>query len=376
MKVLRVPIGAAAYCSVVNADYTLLPLENDFLRYLRFAKDRAESTTKRYAETLAIFADWRERTGRDLQQALVDLHHFVIWLRMTPVNRHGSGQGRARSGKRVNQMLAPIREFAKHAVIAGAVPSSVLAALWEVADDRMLPAELKPEGGGLQYRAVPRHRVKETRRTQPTTATQAEAEALLRVALSHRDRFIIGLLWTTGIRVGGALGLRRSDMHLVGDARALGCQIPGPHIHLVRRDNPNGAAIKANEYAVPVRSDLLTLYERYLLEREQALRADSCDFVLVNIFHQPLGQPMTYPIVRQMLAGLSKKAGLNRTITPHMLRHGTARQLITHGADISMVQSILGQASIVSTQVYVTPDEDARRAAMNALPPLVGPGRA
>jgi len=238
-----------------------------------------------------------------------------------------------------------------------------------------VPDELKPEGGGLQYRAVPRHRVKETRRTQPKTATRAEVEALLTSASKDRDRFIIGLLWTTGVRIGGALGLRRSDMHLVGDARALGCSIPGPHIHLVRRDNVNGAAIKANEYTVPVRSDLLALYERYLLERQQLLGADSCDFVLVNLFHEPLGKPMTYPIVRQMLAGLSKKAGLARPVTPHMLRHGTARQLMAQGADISLVQSILGQASIMSTQVYVTPDQDARRAAMNALPPLVGPAR-
>jgi site-specific recombinase XerD len=161
-------------------------------------------------------------------------------------------------------------------------------------------------------------------------------------------------------------------MHLLDDARALGCHVAGPHIHLVRRDNPNGAAIKANEYAVPVRSDALALYEQYLLERDQALSADGCDFVLVNLFHEPIGQPMTYHVVRQMLAGLSKNAGLSRAITPHMLRHGTARQLISQGADISMVQSILGQASITSTQVYVTPDEDARRAAMNALPPLVG----
>jgi len=71
-----------------------------------------------------------------------------------------------------------------------------------------------------------------------------------------------------------------------------------------------------------------------------------------------------------MLARLSRKAGLSRVIRAHMLRHGSARELMRHGEDISTVQRILGHASVVSSQVYVVPDHDRLRAAVAALPPL------
>jgi integrase/recombinase XerD len=108
----------------------------------------------------------------------------------------------------------------------------------------------------------------------------------------------------------------------------------------------------------------------YLVEREAALGADQCDFVLVNLLHAPLGAPMTYPVVRQLLAGLSKRAGLARSITPHMLRHGTGRALVEEGEDISTVQRLLGHRALSSTQIYTTPSASSLRAAVDALPPL------
>ena len=83
---------------------------------------------------------------------------FVAMLRTTPIERPGSGQGRVRSPSRINQMLAAVRELYKHAVAVGTLDASVLALLYEVGDDRHLPAELRAEGAGLRYRAKPRHR--------------------------------------------------------------------------------------------------------------------------------------------------------------------------------------------------------------------------
>ena len=112
----------------------------------------------------------------------------------------------------------------------GAVDAAVLAALYEVGDDRHLPAELRPEGSGLRYRARPRH-VQRTRRSRrPVPVRQPEAEALLRAATCWRDRFLLVLLWFSGLRVGEVLGLRRSDLHLVPNSAALGCPVPGPHV--------------------------------------------------------------------------------------------------------------------------------------------------
>lgn len=76
---------------------------------------------------------------------------------------------------------------------------------------------------------------------------------------------------------------------------------------------------------VPVHTDVVAVYEMYLIERAAVPTAAECDFVFVNVFHEPLGAPMRYATAHQLLAGLSRKAGLARRVTPHMLRHGTSR---------------------------------------------------
>ena len=94
--------------------------------------------------------------------------------------------------------------------------------LYEVADDRHLPAELRPEASGLRYVARPRHRQREPRGARPVAVRQDEVEELLRAARSWRDRFIVSLLWFCGLRIGETLGLRRSDLHLVASAVSCG----------------------------------------------------------------------------------------------------------------------------------------------------------
>ena len=85
----------------------------------------------------------------------------------------------------------------------------------------------------------------------------------------------------------------------------------GPHLHVVARDNPNGASAKSGDRHVPVRAEVLSCYDRYVGEREACPRGDACDFVLVNLFHEPIGRPMSDDAVRQWLAVLSTRAGLS-----------------------------------------------------------------
>src|SRR5206468_1060959 len=153
-----------------------------FLSYLRLGRDRAEGTTKKYAENLAMYAGWLEVSGRDLVAGARELHGFVLWLRTSVVERAGSGAGRARSPSRVNHVLTAVREFYKYAVHRGDVPSEVLGWLWEVGDERFLPAALQREGSGLAYRAVPRHGLRASRSQSPRAATPEEVGALLRAA--------------------------------------------------------------------------------------------------------------------------------------------------------------------------------------------------
>lgn len=371
MRGLRVELtDTLAYWTVVDDGWQLVPSADAFLRHLRVGTDRAEGTTRSYAGDLALFLRWCDTTDRDLEAGLRVLGSFVGWLRTTPVQRAGSGVGRVRSPARINHVLAAVRELAKHGVANSTLDPSVLTALYEVSDDRHRPAELRAEGAGLRYIARPRHRQRERRQGRPSPVRQAETEALLRAARSWRDRFIIVLLWFCGLRIGEALGLRRSDLHLVGSAVSLGCSVPGPHLHVIGRDNPNGARAKSGQRAVPVRAEVLSCYDRYLTERAACPAADDCDFVLVNLFHQPFGEPMHADTVRSWLSDASGRAGLDRPVRPHMFRHATATELLARGAGLDVVRDLLGHASIRSTEAYAHPAPDQLRAAVDRLGPL------
>lgn len=369
-RVFRIELrDGRGYWTVVDDDYVKVAAADRFLFDLRFGRDRAESTTRVYAGELARFLEWCGASGRSLEEGARQLSAFVLALRSAVIERPGAGRGRAAGPARINHILVVVREFYKHAVGEGTVDASVLALLYEVGDDRFLPAELRPEGSGLRYRARPRHRLRTSRPARADAVSQAEWEALLEAASSWRDRFLLVLLWFGGLRIGEALGLRRADLHFVDSSTAMGCSVPGPHLHVVRREgNPNGASAKSrNDRAVPVGPWVLAYYDRYWAERLTCPGADGCDFVFVNLFHPPLGEPMTASAVRQWLRGLSRRAGLRRLIHPHMFRHATGTELAAAGAGIEVIGDLLGQASITSTQVYLHPGPERMRAAVEAV---------
>jgi integrase/recombinase XerD len=308
--------------------------------------------------------DWAARSGRDLERAAAELSRFVLVLRTSAIERRGRGYGQVRSAGRINHILAVVREFYKHAAAHRAVAGSVIAALYEVGDDRYLPAELRGEDGALRYRVRPRHKLRATRSGAPRVAEQQEWEALLEAARNWRDRFLLVLLWFSGLRIGEALGLRRSDLHLMGAATHLGCSVEGPHLHVVPRDNVNGAAAKSRrERVVPLAHYVVSYYDLYLDERESCAAAAGCDFVFVNLFHEPLGTPMRPGRVSQLFASLSARGELGRRVTPHMLRHAAGSAMMEAGG-LDVTQALLGHASITSTQMYLHPSLRRQREAV------------
>ena len=218
MKALRVELtGTLAYWTVVDDDWVPVALADAYLRHLRLGADRAEGTTRAYAGDLACYLGWCEVSGRDLLSGAAALGMFVVMLKTTPVARAGSG--RAGSGAGPDQPRpGPGARALQDAVADRALDASVLTLLFEVGDDRHLPAELRLEGSGLRYLARPRHVQRPRRAGLPVPVRREEAEALVRAARSWRDRFLLVLLWFCGLRVGEALGLRRSDLHLVPTA--------------------------------------------------------------------------------------------------------------------------------------------------------------
>jgi site-specific recombinase XerD len=170
------------------------------------------------------------------------------------------------------------------------------------------------------------------------------------------------LLRDTGLRIGEALGLRGEDMHLLPDSRALGCTVVGAHVHVRHRANPNGALAKSRfPRTVPASDAVLTAYAGYQHERAGLAGEDGTEMVMVNLYHQPLGAPMTYRAAKGWFERLAAACGF--PVRPHMLRHTAATNWVRAGIDLDVVQALLGHVSLASTTVYLHAcDEDKRHA--------------
>ena len=295
---VRLPSGVR-YWTVLDENLAVVSVADSFLRQVRFGRDGAESTTKAYAGGIALFLRWCARTGRDWQAGIGQLGLFMIWLQHAGPAGDGAvaevvagpGARPARSARRVNAVLAAVRGMVVHAVAEGTAPGYLVQVLYEVADDRDLPDEVRPEEGGTGWRMRARHRLHEPE-TVVDRASDEDMVAVLRGCCSARDRLIVLLMARAGLRRGEVLGLRRSDVHLLAGSRALGCGISRPHLHVVRRDdNPNRAAAKSRrQRAVPLDFVTVQAFDAYEFERMTVPAAASADFVFVNLFRSPAGR--------------------------------------------------------------------------------------
>ncbi len=276
--------SGSRYWTVVDEALDVVPVADRYLRELRFGRDRAESTTEVYAGGIALFLRWCGATGRDWREAADSIGLFMTWLKYTPAGggtvMPGPGAKPARGERRVNRVLVATRGFLVFAVNGGEAPQWVISQLFEVADTRSLPLAAQGEGTALRDRMRARHQVKEPD-TAVDRASDEEIVAMLGACLSARDRLIVLLLSRAGLRRGEAAGLRRSDLHLLPDNRVLGCETEGAHLHVIRRENVNGAWAKSRHVrAVPLDFLVVQAADQYQVERHQCPAARDSDYVL------------------------------------------------------------------------------------------------
>ncbi|MDE3207198.1 MAG: tyrosine-type recombinase/integrase [Acidobacteriota bacterium] len=340
-----------------------------------FGRAQAETTSAEYASSVALFLSWAELTGRDLTHAARDLHLFVSFLATTPIES-GRSAGSARTAGRINRILMAVREMYRFGAGDGTVPVEVIGHLYELA---------AREG----YQSLPgsrvRHRRREPRRaSEPDHATSGEVLALLRGANTARDRFLILLLAVLGLRVGQALGLRHSDVHLVPDVWSYGledparpgerCRTAGEHLHVVRRRNPNGAWSKARfDFCVQVPPIMLGFYDAFMVERDGVAESASNDMLIVALAGPTRGEAITARNVNKLFERLSSRA-CDRPIVPHMLRHFAASEHLSAGATRDELQALLGWSNIASAQPYIHISDAQRRAAVERLADRLGNG--
>jgi integrase/recombinase XerD len=172
-------------------------------------------------------------------------------------------------------------------------------------------------------------------RSLPRSLTEEEVEALLaapQVAdpLGHRDRTMLEVLYATGLRVSELVNLKHSQVSLnQGVIRILG---KGNRERLI----PLGeeAMRWLGEFARAPRGEIL-------LERQS-------DY----LFPTRRGERMTRQAFWHIIKRYARKANVNKELSPHTLRHAFATHLLNHGADLRVVQMLLGHSDLSTTQIY------------------------
>ncbi|MFJ2867459.1 tyrosine-type recombinase/integrase [Kitasatospora sp. NPDC087314] len=378
---VKLPSGDV-YWTVLDGQLAIVAEADDFLRHVRFGRAQAELTTKTYAGSIALYLRWCQRTGRDWRSAAVDLSLFITWLRYasaeltgvepptggTAMVLTGPGMKPQRGGARIENVLVGVRTFMRHAVNTGSVPSAVLSQLYELADTRDLPLEAQGEGDRMAYRLRAQHRVSVPRARRDRAADE-EVLALLRACRLARDRFIVLLLARAGLRRGEAAGLRREDMHFMPDSSALGCQVRGSHVHVVRRANANGAWAKSvRERWIPADWLVVQAHDQYVLERLSFPHGEHSDFALINLLRGHLGAPMSPDGVTELIERLGQRGGVDRAVTAHMLRHGFASNVGDSGGTVDEIAQLLGHSQLSSSEPYLHPAQHRIREAVERVP--------
>ena len=312
------PVDGEQWWVVVDAELVVHGEASDFLRCLQGAS-LSPHTIRVYAGRVAAFLGWCEAEGVAWRTiSLPDLARFKHFLEVNPIR-----DGRYRSGSTVNAVLTAVCELLRFCARTGLIEPAVAERLSEPRWLRFTPPGFEAGESG-QFRMVRARSLKARVETPfPDALTAEQSQAVLACCHRPRGRFVVVLLHDTGLRIGEALGLRREDMHLLPDSRSLGCAVVGAHVHVRRRANPNGALAKSRfPRVVPASDDVLAAYADYQAERAATLGADGSDMVLVNLYHEPLGAPMSYRAVKDFFDALARSCG--SPVRPHMMRHTAA----------------------------------------------------
>ena len=170
----------------------------------------------------------------------------------------------------------------------------------------------------------------------PTVLTQDEVRRMLVVPdtgkkMGIRDRAILEVMYATGMRVSELTNLRLNDLHL--------------DVHLVQ---PRGKGDK--ERIIPIGEVAERWLNRYLqsVRAPQLVNKPASDFVFLNA----RAKQLTRQAIWQLIKKTAQAAQIDKDVTPHTMRHSFATHLLENGADLRVVQELLGHSDITTTQIY------------------------
>ncbi|WP_457676343.1 site-specific tyrosine recombinase XerD [Thiolapillus sp.] len=269
-----------------------------FTDMLWLERGLSRNTLASYGSDLRHASKWL-RENRDVSLVQARQEHLLSWL----ASLVSSGQSARSSARR----LSALRQFFQYALREG----------W-VSSDPSLDIQAPRLGRPL-----------------PSTLTEAEVEALLQApdtgtAEGFRDRGMLELLYATGLRVSELVNLRPDQVSLVQG--------------LVRITGKGG-----KERLVPMGDEAREWITGFLQgPRQELLGNRICD----ALFPTRRGAGMTRQAFWYRVRKHAQTAGIRKHLSPHTLRHAFATHLVNHGADLRVVQLLLGHSDLSTTQIY------------------------
>ena len=280
------------------------------------ARDASLHTQRSYRTTVSRYLDWLAGRGTDWRSpSRAELRAYLAAL--------GGSVGRSTVGQR----LAAIRSFHRFAAREGLAPGDPWGAIATPRLPRRLPRV-------LEVQQVERLLAVVDADLEAASAAGDVSRAEIAAALALRDRAIVETAYAAGLRISelasadlASLDLRRGEVRVLGKGRK-------ERVGLLGR--PAVAALHA-----------------WLEDGRPALAARrGADEAPVELFLNHHGEPLGVRGLRFRLDRLRRAAGLPEGVSPHTLRHSFATHLLDGGADLRVVQELLGHESLATTQVY------------------------
>ena len=284
-------------------------LLEDFLQFLRHERGQSEHTQKTYKALLDKFVKWAE-TQKITEWKAVEFKHLMAFLtheRERPLANGEKKGPRKLSSESVYLEIAALRAFYRFAENEKLLPVNV-------AENLSLPRRWK---------------------RLPKSLNDAEITRLLKAEGAETprslcDTAILELAYASGLRLAELRGVRLEQLHLEAG-----------FINVIGKGN--------KERVVPVGKKAVAAINRYLAEGRPKLVTPRSP---ANLFLTKRGTPFAAPTMWLRIKRRAKCACIERNITPHMLRHSFATHLLEHGADLRVIQELLGHASISTTEIY------------------------
>ncbi|MDH4283906.1 MAG: site-specific tyrosine recombinase XerD [Gallionellaceae bacterium] len=290
----RLPFPVSRETAVTNAE-----LLDEFCDSLWLEDGLSRNTLESYRRDLRKFSEWMEKHhhGSLLQTTYADIQGFLAYL----VNEQ---KAKATSTSRAISSLK--RLF------------------------RYLLRQNRVEADPTLQIATPK-----LPRSLPKSLTEQDVELLLgapdiHTPLGARDRAMLEVLYATGLRVSELVALKVVQVSLdMGVVRVMG----------------KGG----KERIVPLGEEAMDWLRRYLSEARPVLLTGKLSDAM---FVTQRGEGMTRQMFWYLIKRHAKQGGLHKPLSPHTLRHAFATHLLNHGADLRVVQLLLGHADISTTQIY------------------------